>query len=151
MPSVQVMPTVWPVARKMWAISRVVVVLPLTPVTATIGIRPFSPVGEHHVDDRLADRPGLAGGGLQVHPQARAGVDLDDDASLLLQRPADVADHDVDPGDVEPDDPRGVDGAGGDLGVDLVGHVGGGPAGAQVGVAADQDPVRRPAGTESGV
>ena len=55
----------------MWAISRVVVVLPLTPVTATIGIRPFSPFGKSDVDDRLADRPGRARRGLQVHPEAR--------------------------------------------------------------------------------
>ena len=61
------------------------------------------------------------------------------DAALLLQRAADVAGHDVDAGDVQADARGRFDGAGGDLGVDLVGHVGGGAAGAEVGVAADQD------------
>ena len=38
-PSVVVMPTVLPAVVMMWAIMRVVVVLPLVPVTATIGTR----------------------------------------------------------------------------------------------------------------
>ena len=58
MPSVQVMPTHLPVPRSTWAMNRVVVVLPLTPVTATMGIRPFSSVGKQEIDDRLADRAG---------------------------------------------------------------------------------------------
>ena len=70
--------------------------------------------------------------------------------ALFLERPADVAGDDVDAGDVEPDDPRGLDRPGGDLGVDPVGDVGRRAAGAEVGVAADQDavPGRR---DESGV
>ena len=82
---------------------RVTVVLPLTPVTATIGIRPVSPCGEQHVDDRLADRPRHAHRRLQVHAQPRGRVDLDDHAALLLQRPADVPGDDVDARDVEAD------------------------------------------------
>ena len=46
MPSVDVMPTCRPMPRKMWAIIRVVVVLPLEPVTATIGIRAGVPGGK---------------------------------------------------------------------------------------------------------
>ena len=91
MPSVQVMPTRRPVPRRMWAMKRVVVVLPLTPVTATMGMRPSSPVGKEQFDDRLADRAGNADRRLQVHPQARGRVDLDDHAALLVQGPADVA------------------------------------------------------------
>ena len=60
MPSVQVMPTRRPLPRRMWAMKRVVVVLPLTPVTATMGMRPVVAIGEERVDDRLADRAGNA-------------------------------------------------------------------------------------------
>ena len=66
--------------------NRVVVVLPFTPVTATMGIRPLSPSGKSDVDDRLAHRPGNADRRLQVHPQPGGGVDLDDHAALLVQR-----------------------------------------------------------------
>ena len=44
-PSVEVMPTLRPMPLKMWLIIRVVVVLPLVPVTATIGIRDGAPGG----------------------------------------------------------------------------------------------------------
>ena len=40
--------------------NRVVVVLPLTPVTADDRDPAVPAVGEDHVDDRLADRPGRA-------------------------------------------------------------------------------------------
>ena len=55
----------------MWAMNRVTVVLPLTPVTATMGMRPFSPAGKSSIDDRLADRPGNAHRRFQVHAAAR--------------------------------------------------------------------------------
>jgi hypothetical protein len=38
MPSVLDQPTTWPPVRPMWAIIRLVVVLPLVPVTATTGM-----------------------------------------------------------------------------------------------------------------
>ena len=44
-PSVEVIPTLRPMPLKMWAIIREVVVLPLVPVTATIGIRLGEPGG----------------------------------------------------------------------------------------------------------
>ena len=45
-PSVDVMPTLRPMPLKMWLIIRLVVVLPLVPVTATIGIRDVAPGGK---------------------------------------------------------------------------------------------------------
>ena len=45
-PSVEVIPTLRPMPLKMWAIIREVVVLPLVPVTATIGIRLGVPGGK---------------------------------------------------------------------------------------------------------
>ena len=49
MPSVVVMPTERPIPLKMWAIIRVVVVLPLEPVTATIGMREGLGYGKNDV------------------------------------------------------------------------------------------------------
>ena len=46
------------------------------------------------------------------------------DAALLFQRAADVAATTSIAGDVQADHPRRLDGAGGDFGVDAVGHVG---------------------------
>ena len=63
-PSVDVMPTLRPKPLKMWAIIRAVVVLPLVPVTATIGTREAAPGGVE---------PGLAQTAVQgapVHAQA---------------------------------------------------------------------------------
>ena len=45
MPSVEVIPTRRPISLRMWAIIRTVVVLPLVPVTARIGIRADEPAG----------------------------------------------------------------------------------------------------------
>ena len=45
MPSVVVMPTRRPMSLRMWAIMRTVVVLPLVPVTAMIGMRASGPAG----------------------------------------------------------------------------------------------------------
>ena len=45
-PSVEVMPTLRPMPLKTWEIIRDVVVLPLVPVTATIGIRDGAPGGK---------------------------------------------------------------------------------------------------------
>ena len=72
MPSVEVMPTLRPMPLKMWAIIRVVVVLPLVPVTATIGIRDGRAGREQQVDHRLGDELRLADGRVGVHPEARA-------------------------------------------------------------------------------
>ena len=54
MPSVEVMPTLRPRPLKMWAIIRDVVVLPLVPVTATIGTREGAPGGNSRSTTGLA-------------------------------------------------------------------------------------------------
>ena len=87
----------------MWAIIRDVVVLPLVPVTATIGTRDGAPGREEQVDDRLGDELRLADGGVGVHPEARGGVDLADRAAGLAHGRGDVGADEVDAGDVEPD------------------------------------------------
>ncbi len=46
MPSLEVIPTTRPAERRMCATRRVTVVLPLVPVTHTMGMRPFSPGGK---------------------------------------------------------------------------------------------------------
>ena len=122
----------------MCAMKRVVVVLPLTPVTATIGMRPFSLLRKQTVDDRLAHLARLAGRRLQMHPQSRARIDLHHHAPLAFQRPADVRGHDVHARDVQAHDAGRVDRTSGNLGVNQIGHVGRGTASAQVGIAANQ-------------
>ena len=77
-PSVEVIPTLRPMPLKMWAIIREVVVLPLVPVTATIGIRLGAARREEHVDHRLGDVLRVADGRMGVHPEAGGGVDLAD-------------------------------------------------------------------------
>ena len=85
-PSVDVIPTLRPSPLKMWAIIRDVVVLPLVPVTATIGTRDGAPGREEQVDDRLGDELGHADRRVGVHPEPRRGVDLDDGAAGLADR-----------------------------------------------------------------
>ena len=46
MPSVVVMPTLWPACSMMWAMRRTVVVLPLVPVTATMPMSCGAPRGK---------------------------------------------------------------------------------------------------------
>ena len=108
MPSVQVMPTFLPVSRRIRAIRRVTVVLPLTPVTPTVGIRPFSAAGKEGLDDRLA-RPAceaLEGGkcGRRPGPEWTATTTPSCSSSGRLRSTR----HDVDARHVEPDDPRRV-------------------------------------------
>jgi len=91
------------------------------------------------VDDCGADGTRRTGGWLQMHTEARPGIDLDDRAALVAERAADVFGDDIDSRHVEADGPRGIDGVGGDGRMDTVGHVGGGAASAQVRVAADEN------------
>src|SRR5690606_19590270 len=87
---------------------------------------------EQHVDHRAGDVARLALGGRDVHAEARGGVDLADGAADLAVGARDVGGDEVDAADVE------ADGAGGAhrhlavVGVDDVGHVDGGAAGAEV-------------------
>src|SRR6185436_4937269 len=99
-PSVEVMPTLRPMPLKMWLIMRLVVVLPLVPVTATIGIRLGAPGGNSMSTTGLAMNWGS--------PIAGCGVDLADRAARLANRLRDVGTDEVDAGDVEADHARGL-------------------------------------------
>ena len=92
----------------MWAIIREVVVLPLVPVTATIGTRDWRAGREEQVDDRLGDELRLADRGVGVHAEAGSGVDLADRAARLAHRVGDVGADEVDARDVEADHARGL-------------------------------------------
>ena len=85
------------------------------------------------IDDRLTDWLARAIEGLDVHQQARAGIDFDDRALGLGERAGDVFGDEVDAGDVESDDTSGQRYGCGDIGVDFVGDVDG-----DVAVALDQ-------------
>src|SRR5215204_4525093 len=92
-PWVVVMPTVLPAVVKMWAIMRVMVVLPFVPVAAG---------GEEHVDDghpHIARRPDC---GVGVDRQTRLLVDLDDGPSLIVDRAGNVGGDEVDAGHIQP-------------------------------------------------
>ena len=89
---------------------------------------------KQRVDDRRANVPWGPDRRLQVHPQSRTGIHLDHHAALRLERLCDVGGDDVDARDIEADDPRRFDGAGGHLRMDDVGHVFARSAGAEVGV-----------------
>ena len=86
MPSVEVIPTRRPMSLRMWAIIRTVVVLPLVPVTATIGMRAGAPGGNSRSMHRLRHVLRLALGRVGVHPEPGRGVDLDDAAAGLADR-----------------------------------------------------------------
>ena len=58
---------------------------------------------------------------------------------LFLERPSHVETHDIDAGDIEPDDACGIDRACGQLGVHPIGDVAGGAPGAEIRVAAEHD------------
>ena len=123
----------------MCAIIRAVVVFPLLPVTATIGMRDRRAGREEHVDHRLGDVLRLALGRVRVHAESRCRVDLDDPAAGLAHRHADVGADQVDAGDVEADDLRGQLGELDVVGVRLLGPVDADPAGAHVAGALEVD------------
>ena len=108
MPSVEVMPTWRPRPFMMCAIIRDVVVLPLVPVTATIGTRAGRAGREEQVDDGLGDELRLTDRRVGVHPEPGRGVDLADRAAGLAHGRGDVGADEVDAGDVEPDEARGL-------------------------------------------
>ena len=118
---------------------RVVVVLPLTPVTATNRNAAVVASGEHAADDRFADGARRAARWFEVHPQARGRVHFDHDAVLLFHGAGDVGHNHINAGDVEADHFRRFNGAGDNFGMDVVGHVARGAAGAEVCVAADEN------------
>ena len=99
--------------------------------------------GKEHFDDRFADGAGLTRRWLQVHAQAGAGIHLDDHAILFIQRAPDIFGHDIDSRDIEAHHAGRIDRAGGDRGMQIVGHIGGCSPRAEIGVAADDDPASR--------
>ncbi|KAF5275155.1 hypothetical protein FQA39_LY18673 [Lamprigera yunnana] len=91
---------------------------------------------EHLIDHGHAHVARPPERGRQVHAQAGRGVDFDDAAALLFQRFEHGFAHHIHAADVQADGLRGFNGAGGDFGVYVVGHIGGAAAGGQVGVVA---------------
>ena len=118
---------------------RAVVVLPLVPVIAAIGIRLGLPGGNSMSITGPATsraRPSL---GATCMRKPGRGVDLADRAADVLVRLGDVGREEVDAADVEADR---LDGAHGHLdvvGVHEVGHVGRGAAGREVAGRAEED------------
>ncbi len=115
---------------------RVVVVLPLVPVTATTGMRASSPGANIESTMALPHRATDAARRLDVHAQTRGRVDFHDRAAALLERFGHVGGDDIDASDVEPDHARGFDRARCDARMNRVRDVGGGAARAQIRVAA---------------
>ena len=74
-----------------------------------------------------------------MHPQAGCRIHFHNTTALFLQRFVDaVADH-INAADVQTNHVRGRNGAGGEIRVNVVGDIGGGATGAQVGVFAQID------------
>ena len=146
-PSVQVMPTRLPMQRRMWAIRRVVVVLPFVPVTAAIGIRPSlpwrpnivptiaSPTGRPLPDDgsRCIRRPGAALISTMMPPCCSSGrlMSWQTTSTPAISRPTIRT--------PSADNSRGF----ACFGMDQVGDVGGRATGAQVGISANQHDLAR--------
>jgi len=96
-------------------------------------------VGEHQVDDGLPHVTAFAVGRIEVHAQTWRRVHLDDATALFFERAQyRFADH-IHTADVQTHHARGRYGACGDLGVDIVGHIGGSAPRGQVGVVAKDD------------
>jgi hypothetical protein len=74
-----------------------------------------------------------------VHAQAGGGVHFHKAAALLFERAQHGFGHHVHAADVQAHHLGGSHGAGGHFGVHVVGHVGGGAAGGEVGVVAQDD------------
>ena len=96
-------------------------------------------IGEHGADDGFAHRAALAERWGQVHAQARRGIDFHHAAALLLDGFQHAVAHQVDAADVQPHHVGGGDGARRHFRMDVVGNVGGGAAGRQIGVVAQDD------------
>ena len=102
---------------------RVVVVLPLTPVTAIKGIRPLSSGSKERVDNCLANRLSRTFCRIQVDGEVWRGMDGGDNAVLRTHRPTYVSSQDINARHVEPHNPRSVNGEGRDFRMDLIQHV----------------------------
>ncbi|MNI28169.1 hypothetical protein D3C73_819350 [compost metagenome] len=96
-------------------------------------------VGVHVGDDGFAHGAALAERGVQVHAQPRRRVHFHHAAMLVFQGEEHALGHDVHAADVQADHAGRGHGACRHLGVNFIGHVGGRPAGAEVGVVAQED------------
>src|SRR2546426_142826 len=89
MPSVEVIPTLWPIPFRMWAIIRTVVVFPFEPVTEMMGIRDGVPGGNSMSTTGLATycgspsvggvcmrKPGAALTSTMAPPVSRTGLEM---------------------------------------------------------------------------
>src|SRR5213596_2219157 len=106
-PSVEVMPTLRPMPLKMWLIMRLVVVLPLVPVTATIGIRLGAPGGNSMSTTGLEMNCGSPMVGCVCIRKPGAAL-TSQMAPGLAHRLGDVGADEVDAGDVEADHAGGL-------------------------------------------
>jgi hypothetical protein len=96
-------------------------------------------IREHHVDDGFTDGTAFAERGCEVHAQAGCGIDFNDAAALIFERLEHGVADDIDAADVEADRLGGGHGAGGEFGVHVIGHIGSGAAGGQIGIVAQHD------------
>ena len=94
---------------------------------------------EHGFNNGFADRARFAEGRAQVHAQAGSRIDFNDAAVLRCQGIEDIFADQINAADIQPYHLRCSNGHFCELGVHLVGNVGGGTAGAQVGVIAQND------------
>ena len=125
----------------MWASIRAVVVLPLVPVTAAIGIRLGVPGGNSM---SITGPPTSRGPPLarrHVHPEPGRRVDLADGAADLLVGLGDVGGEEVDAAHVEADRLYRANRHLDVVGMDQVGHVDGGAAGGEIAGRAEKDPL----------
>ena len=97
-----------PCSLSMCATMREVVVFPFVPVMATIGMRDGTGSGKQHLDHRPGDIARRTFGRLQMHAEPGTRVYFHDSATDFGKRLCDIGRDDVDPGDIEPDDPRGA-------------------------------------------
>ena len=91
---------------------------------------------EQQINHGLAHIAGFAKRGGQVHAQAGGGVHFNDAAALGLQGLEHGFGNHIHATNVQPNAGRRLNGAGGNGGMHVIGHVGGTAAGGQVGVVA---------------
>jgi hypothetical protein len=107
-PSVLVWPTVRPSIFRMCASIREVVVLPLVPVIAAMGMREGLTPREQHVDDRPRDVARLAFRGRHVHAKARGRIALADATTHVAVGAGDIRGNEIDAPNIQAE---GEDGA----------------------------------------
>ena len=94
---------------------------------------------EHQLHDGFTDVASFAVGRREVHTQSGCSIDFNDAAILFFQRTHDAFADDIDATNVQSHHGSGIDGASGNFGMYVIGHIGSGAAGAQVSVIAQDD------------